>query len=80
MGRFLNIVTSLRKATKRNYAGRMMDDKVNRMLKAKECYLLPKLALVQIAGCSETSKLEQTLPYERAQIGERSSSTSIRKT
>lgn len=36
MGRLLNLVTPLHKATKRNYLGRMMDDKVTCMLKAKE--------------------------------------------
>jgi len=36
MGRLLNIVTALHKATKRDYLARMMDDKVNCMLKAKE--------------------------------------------
>ena len=36
MGRLLNIVTPLHKATKRDYVARMMDDKVNCMLKAKE--------------------------------------------
>ncbi len=36
MGRLLNIVTPLHKATKRDYVTRMMDDKVNCMLKAKE--------------------------------------------
>jgi len=36
MGRLLNIVTPLHKMTKRDYAGRMMDDKVHCMLKAKE--------------------------------------------
>jgi SAM-dependent methyltransferase len=36
MGRLLNIVTALHKATKRDYLARMTDDKVNCMLKAKE--------------------------------------------
>jgi SAM-dependent methyltransferase len=36
MGRLLDIVTPLHKATKRDYVARMMDDKVNCMLKAKE--------------------------------------------
>ena len=36
MGRLLNIVTHLHKMTKRDYIGRMMDDKVHCMLKAKE--------------------------------------------
>ena len=36
MGRLLNIVTPLHKMTKRDYVGRMMDDKVHCMLKAKE--------------------------------------------
>ncbi len=36
MGRLLNIVTPLHKATKRDYVARMMDDKVNCMMKAKE--------------------------------------------
>lgn len=36
MGRLLNIVTPLHKRTKRDYLGRMKDDKVNCMLKAKE--------------------------------------------
>ncbi len=36
MGRLLNIVTPLHKATKRDYVARMMDDKVHCMLKAKE--------------------------------------------
>ena len=36
MGRLLNIVTPLHKATKRDYLARMVDDKVNCMLKAKE--------------------------------------------
>lgn len=36
MGRLLNIVTPLHKATKRNYIDRMVDDKVHCMLKAKE--------------------------------------------
>jgi SAM-dependent methyltransferase len=36
MGRLLNIVTPLHKATKRDYLGRMTDDKVACMLKAKE--------------------------------------------
>jgi SAM-dependent methyltransferase len=36
MGRLLNIVTPLHKATKRDYVARMMDDKVVCMLKAKE--------------------------------------------
>lgn len=36
MGRLLNIVTPLHKRTKRDYIGRMMDDKVHCMLKAKE--------------------------------------------
>jgi SAM-dependent methyltransferase len=36
MGRLLNIVTPLHQLTKRDYIGRMMDDKVACMLKAKE--------------------------------------------
>jgi ubiquinone/menaquinone biosynthesis C-methylase UbiE len=36
MGRLLNIVTPLHKKTKRDYIGRMVDDKVHCMLKAKE--------------------------------------------
>ncbi len=36
MGQLLNIVTPLHKRTKRDYLGRMMDDKVHCMLKAKE--------------------------------------------
>jgi len=36
MGRLLNIVTPLHKATKREYLARMVDDKVHCMLKAKE--------------------------------------------
>jgi SAM-dependent methyltransferase len=36
MGRLLEIVTPLHKATKRDYIARMMDDKVNCMIKAKE--------------------------------------------
>lgn len=36
MGELLNIVTPLHKKTKRDYIGRMMDDKVHCMLKAKE--------------------------------------------
>lgn len=36
MGRLLNIVTPLHQSTKRDYIGRMMDDKVHCMLKAKE--------------------------------------------
>lgn len=36
MGRLLNIVTPLHKLTKRDYIGRMMDEKVQCMLKAKE--------------------------------------------
>lgn len=36
MGRLMNIVTPLHKKTKRNYIGRMMDDKVHCMIKAKE--------------------------------------------
>jgi SAM-dependent methyltransferase len=36
MGRLLNIVTPLHKATKREYLARMVDDKVQCMLKAKE--------------------------------------------
>ncbi len=36
MGRLLNIVTPLHKATKRDYLARMMDDKVHCMMKAKE--------------------------------------------
>ena len=36
MGRLLNLVTRLHKRTQRNYIGRMMDDKVQCMLKAKE--------------------------------------------
>ncbi len=36
MGRLLEIVTPLHKATKRDYLARMMDDKVHCMMKAKE--------------------------------------------
>ena len=36
MGRLLNIVTPLHKMTKRDYIGRMVDEKVHCMLKAKE--------------------------------------------
>lgn len=36
MGKLLNIVTPLHKKTKRGYIGRMMDDKVRCMMKAKE--------------------------------------------
>lgn len=36
MGRLLNIVTPLHKATKREYLARMVDDKVTCMLRAKE--------------------------------------------
>ena len=36
MGKLLNIVTPLHKATKREYLARMVDDKVHCMLKAKE--------------------------------------------
>src|SRR5262245_53362394 len=36
MGRLLNLITPLHKRTQRNYIGRMMDDKVRCMLKAKE--------------------------------------------
>jgi SAM-dependent methyltransferase len=36
MGRLLHIVTPLHKMTERDYIGRMMDDKVHCMLKAKE--------------------------------------------
>ena len=36
VGRLLNIVTPLHKATKRDYLARMVDDKVHCMLKAKE--------------------------------------------
>jgi len=36
MGRLMNLVTPLHKKTKRDYIGRMMDDKVACMLKAKE--------------------------------------------
>jgi SAM-dependent methyltransferase len=36
MGRLLNIVTPLHKATKRDYLARMVDDKVHCMLKAKQ--------------------------------------------
>ena len=36
MGRLLEIVTPLHKATKRDYLARMKDDKVHCMLKAKE--------------------------------------------
>ena len=36
MGRLMNIVTPLHKATKREYLARMVDDKVNCMLKAKQ--------------------------------------------
>jgi SAM-dependent methyltransferase len=36
MGRLLNIVTPLHKATKRDYVGRMTDDKINCSIKARE--------------------------------------------
>jgi SAM-dependent methyltransferase len=36
MGRLLNLVTPLHKATKRDYVARMVDDKVRCMLKARE--------------------------------------------
>ena len=36
MGRLLNIVSPLHKRTERDYLGRMMDDKVRSMGKAKE--------------------------------------------
>src|SRR5512138_1307002 len=36
MGRLLEIVTPLHKATKRDYLARMVDDKIHCMLKAKE--------------------------------------------
>ena len=36
MGRLLEIVTPLHKATKRDYLARMVDDKVHCMIKAKE--------------------------------------------
>ena len=36
MGNLLNIVTPLHKMTKRDYVGRMMDEKVHCMMKAKE--------------------------------------------
>jgi len=36
MGRLLDIVTPLHKMTKRDYLARMVDDKVHRMVKAKE--------------------------------------------
>ena len=36
MGRLLDIVTPLHKATKRDYLARMNDDKVHCMMKAKE--------------------------------------------
>jgi ubiquinone/menaquinone biosynthesis C-methylase UbiE len=36
MGRLLNVVTPLHKMTKRDYVGRMMDEKVHCMMKAKE--------------------------------------------
>ena len=36
MGRLLNIVTPLHQMTKRDYLGRMNEDKVHCMLKAKE--------------------------------------------
>ncbi|MDB5533316.1 MAG: class SAM-dependent methyltransferase [Hyphomicrobiales bacterium] len=36
MGRMLNVVTPLHKMTKRDYVGRMMDEKVLCMMKAKE--------------------------------------------
>ena len=36
MGRLLNIVTPLHTMTERDYVGRMMDDKVHCMMKAKE--------------------------------------------
>ncbi len=36
MGKLLNVVTPLHRKTKRDYIGRMMDDKINCMVKAKE--------------------------------------------
>ena len=36
MGRLMNIVTPLHRATKRDYLARMVDDKVHCMIKAKE--------------------------------------------
>lgn len=36
MGKLLNVVTPLHRKTKRDYVGRMMDDKINCMIKAKE--------------------------------------------
>jgi len=36
MGRLMNLVTPLHRATKRDYVGRMMDDKVQCMVTAKE--------------------------------------------
>lgn len=36
MGRLLNIVTPLHRVTERDYVARMMDDKINCMIKAKE--------------------------------------------
>lgn len=36
MGRLLNLITPLHKRTQRNYIGRMMDEKVQCMLKARE--------------------------------------------
>src|SRR6201993_3922957 len=36
MGRLLNIVTPLHRMTKRDYVGRMQDEKVHCMMKAKE--------------------------------------------
>src|SRR5215468_3774189 len=36
MGRLLNIVTPLHKMTKRDYIGRMTDDKINCSIKARE--------------------------------------------
>ena len=36
MGKLLNVVTPLHRKTKRDYVGRMMDDKINCMVKAKE--------------------------------------------
>ena len=36
MGKFVSYVTSLHKSTSRAYIDRMVDDKVNCMIKAKE--------------------------------------------
>ena len=44
MGDLLNVVTPLHKRAKRDYLGRMTDEKVHCMLKAKEYEQTKKLA------------------------------------